>query len=150
MMTNIARGVVACASSLIVLVSVSAPSFAQTPPKSLMDQLIGHWRLVSISIGDAQPYGANPQGSMFVDAGGHYSVIVVTAGAASSISYFGTYAVDDADASMTMHIEASSRAGAAGRDEKRLVTFSGDELIVANERSARGLGAVKLTWKRAN
>ncbi len=96
------------------------------------DQLVGHWRLVSISIGDAQPYGANPQGSMFLDAGGHYSVIVVTGGGASSISYFGTYTVDDADGSMTMHIDASSRAGAAGRDEKRLVTLSGDELIVEN------------------
>ncbi|MGD0565304.1 MAG: hypothetical protein ABSA66_19725 [Roseiarcus sp.] len=150
MMRNIARGVVACVSSLILLASISAPSFAQTSSKSLMDQLTGHWRLVSISIGDSQPYGANPQGSMFLDAGGHYSVIVITGGGASSISYFGTYTVDDADASMTMHIAASSRAGAAGRDEKRLVTFSGNELIVENQKSAHALGLIKLTWMRAN
>ncbi len=150
MMRNIARGVVACVSAFVLLASIAAPSFAQTPAKSLMDQLVGHWRLVSVSIGDAQPYGANPQGSMFLDAGGHYSVIVITGGGASSISYFGTYTVDDADASMTMHVAASSHAGAAGRDEKRRVAFSGNELIVENQNPAHSLGSIKLTWMRAD
>jgi len=150
-MTVRARGVVGCLSSLVVLASISTPSFAQASSKSqLTAQLIGHWRLVSISIGATQPYGADPRGSMFLDAGGHYSVIVVTDGGARSISYFGAYTVDDADAMMTLHIDASSRAGAAGRDEKRRVTFNGDELIVQNQAPAGSLGAVKVTWTRAN
>jgi hypothetical protein len=46
---------------------------------------------------------------MMFDAGGHYSVIVVNAGKAPVISYYGAYKVDDADKSMTMHIDAGGR-----------------------------------------
>ena len=97
---------------ILALASIGATSFAQTPTKSLEDQLVGHWQLVWVCITNSTPYGANPQGCMFLDAG--------------------------------------SLAGAAGRDEKRFVTFGGDELIVANQKSAGPLGAVRLTWKQAN
>lgn len=150
MMRKNARGVAACLSSLVLLAAIAAPSFAQTQAKSLEEQLVGHWRLVSISVGDAQPYGVHPQGSMFLDAGGDYSIIVVSDGGARSISYFGAYTLDAADSTMTMHIDASSRAGAAGRDEKRVVAVSGDELTVENCQPARSLGSIKMTWRRAN
>ena len=86
-----ARSIAACVASLIILAlaSIDATLFAQTPTKSLKDQLVGHWQLVSVSVNNTTPYGANPQGSMFFDAGGHYSVIVVTAGKARNVSYFG-------------------------------------------------------------
>jgi hypothetical protein len=149
-MNIIARSIVACVSSLIILAAIAATSFAQTPGKSLKDQLVGHWQLVSIIINGNAPYGATPQGSMFLDAGGHYSVIVISGGNARNISYFGTYTVNDADSSMTMHIDASTLANATGRDENRLVTFSSDELIVQNQKSAGPMGTIKLTWKRLN
>ena len=147
-----ARGIAACVSSIIILAMalVAAPSLAQTPAKSIKNQLLGHWQLVSVTINGNTPYGAAPQGSMFFDVTGHYSVIVITGGKASSISYFGTYTVNDADSSVTMHIDASSLASAAGRDETRLVTFSGDQLIVENQRSGGPLGDIKLTWQQAN
>lgn len=147
-----ARGIVACLASLVILAlaSIATTSFAQTPSTSLKDRLVGHWQLVSVSINTTQSYGANPKGSMFLDAGGHYSVIVITGGNARSVSYFGTYTVNDADSSMTMHVDASSFANAAGRDEKRYITFSGDELIVTNQKSAGPIGPLKLTWKPAN
>jgi hypothetical protein len=149
-MNIIARSIVACVSSLIILAAIAATSFAQTPGKSLKDQLVGHWQLVSIIINGNAPYGATPQGSMFLDAGGHYSVIVISGGNARNISYFGTYTVNDDDSSMTMHIDTSTLANATGRDERRLVTFSGDELIVQNQKSAGPMGTIKLTWKRLN
>jgi hypothetical protein len=145
-----ARGAAAGLACLLALASIASPSLAQTPAASLKAQLVGHWALVSVSIGESQPYGAHPQGSMFLDAGGHYSVVVVSEGAANSISYFGDYTVDDASGAVTMHIAASSRPSAAGRDEKRLVTFSGDELIVGNRKKVGSLGAVALTWRRAD
>jgi hypothetical protein len=149
------RGIVACVSSLIILAlaSIATSSSAQTPAKSLKDQLVGHWQLVSVAINDRTPYAADPQGSMFLDASGHYSVIVISVGEARSISYFGTYTVNDADKSMTMHVDASSGGSgvkAAGRDEKRLITFSGDHLIVANQTPSGAPGPVKVTWKEAN
>jgi hypothetical protein len=147
-----ARCIVASVSSLILLAlaSIAATAIAQTPGKSIKDQLVGHWQLVSVTASGSEPYGANPQGSMFLDADGHYSVIVLGDGNARSISYFGTYTVADADSSMTLHIDGSSRANAEGRDQKRLITFSGDELIQDTPPSAGPGGSVKVTWKRSN
>jgi Lipocalin-like domain len=95
------------------------------------------------------PYGDNPQGSMFIDAAGNYSVIVITSGKAKSIAYFGTYTVDDADSSMTMHIQGNSRPGVDGRDQKRIISFSGDEMVQTNAAAAGPRPGVKVTWKRA-
>jgi hypothetical protein len=134
---------------LLALAAIGAPSLAQTPGKSVKDQLVGHWQLVSITINGTMPYGDNPQGSMFIDAAGNYSVIVITDGKARSIAYFGTYTVDDADSSMTMHIQGNSRPNTDGRDQKRIVSFSGDEMVQTNPAPAGPRAAVKVTWKRA-
>jgi hypothetical protein len=146
------RGAAAWGASLamLALVSIASAALAQSSAKPLRDQLVGHWGLVSVRINGASPYGEDPKGSMFLDAAGHYSVIVITTGAARDISYFGTYTTDDADGSITIHIEASSYAAAAGRDEKRFLRFDGDELISSNQQPAGSAGGVTLTWKRAN
>jgi hypothetical protein len=146
-----ARGVAARMSSLVILAvaSIVATAFAQTPGKSIKDQLVGHWQLVAADLGGTEPYGASPQGSMFLDADGHYSVIVLSGGEAKNVAYFGTYAINDADSSMTFHIDGSTNATADGRDMKRLVTLSGDELITDTPPSAGRRGTVKLTWKRS-
>jgi hypothetical protein len=145
-----ARGITADLCALLILVSSTAITSAQTESKSLKNQLVGHWQLVSVSLNTSPPYGANPQGSMFLDAGGHYSVIVISAGNARSVAYFGTYTVDDSESSITMHIDASNLASAAGRDEKRFLTFSGDELTIASQQSHGPIGPLKLNWRRAN
>jgi len=135
-------------------VILSAPSsFAQTPAQSLKQGLIGHWQLVSVSANERAPYGADPRGSMFLDAGGHFSIIVISDGDARSVAYFGTYMVSETDKLMTLHLEGSSGGGSpnsAGRDLKRLVALSGDELIIQNQTAAGTAGNFKLTWKRAN
>ncbi len=92
-----------------------------------------------MSLGGTTPYGDSPKGSMFIDAGGNYSVIVISDGKAKDISYFGTYTVDDANKMLTLHIDASSQSRADGRDLKRAISFNGDELV---------RGTVKLTWKK--
>jgi len=150
-MNSKVRGVVVCVSSLIIVVlaSFAVTATAQTPGKSLKDQVVGHWQLVSVSIGGNDPYGGKPQGSMFLDAGGHYSVIVLGGDEANTIAYFGSYTINDADGTMTLHIEGSSHPNADGRDLKRIITFSGDELITDTAPSAGRPGTVKLTWKRS-
>jgi hypothetical protein len=154
-MTIAARSKVAGLCWLIIAASVSiaTTSSAQTPTKSLAHQLVGHWQLVAVTINGNTPYGANPQGSMFIDAGGHFSVVVISTGDARDIAYFGTYKVNDADSSVTMHIDGISGGGginAAGRDEKRLISLNGDELTVRSETPSGAAGAVTLTWKQAN
>jgi hypothetical protein len=146
------RCIMACVSlTMLALTLIATSSFAQTPEKSIKDQMVGHWQLVSITIQERTPYGPNPLGSMFIDAAGHFSVIVVSSGDARSVSYFGTYTIN-ADNTVTTHLEASSGGGensAGGHEMTRLLTFNGDELVVANE-TANGPGALRLTWKRAN
>jgi hypothetical protein len=136
--------------AIVVLAFIVAGSVATAlaQSSSLKDQLVGQWQLVSIGINDAAPYGANPTGSMLLDAAGHYSIIVVSNGGAKNISYYGTYTVDETNKSVTMHIAGGTRANADGRDQTRQVTVDGDQLI---EQTLPGRkGSIKMTWKRAN
>jgi hypothetical protein len=137
------RAIVALA---LVAASPVAVALAQGSP--LKDQLVGQWQLVSIGINNAAPYGDSPTGSMLLDAAGHYSIIVVSNGGARNISYYGTYTVDEANKSMTMHITGGTRANAAGRDQTRQVTVDGDQLI--EQTPAGRKSSIKMTWKRAN
>jgi Lipocalin-like domain len=145
-MTIKARGIAAFVSSVIILslASIGATSFAQAPAKSIKDQLVGHWQLVSVGMNNTQPYGNNPQGVMFLDADGHFSTIVLSAGDAKNIAYYGTYIVNDADNTMTIHIDGTSRGNAEGHNQKRVISLNGDQLTLTTPN-----GAVKLTWKRS-
>ena len=144
-MKTIARHLLA---PLVAALLFAGAAAAETP--TLASRLVGHWSLVSVAIGGQKPYGADPQGSMFFDAAGHYSVVVVAAGGAGAIAYFGEYALDEAAGVLSLHIDAGSRAAAAGSDEKRLVQLDGDVLTLRNEHSSNGLSAVTLVWKRAD
>jgi hypothetical protein len=84
---------------------------------------------------------------MFLDASGHYSIIVLSGGGARNIAYYGSYTVSDPDSSINFHIDGSTRANGDGRDHKRLVTLSGDDLTVSTVPTA-GRRGIKLTWKR--
>ena len=141
----------ACVLLLLCLALMSPPS-AQSAATSLKQQLVGHWQLVSVALGDRTPYGAAPRGSMFLDAEGHLSVIVISDGGARNISYFGTYTVDDAAKSMTIHVEGSSggSGNTSGRSFKRLLQLQGNELVMTNEAPANAPGVIKQTWKQAN
>ncbi len=146
-----ARGLVSGALLLVGLVLMSS-ALAQSAATSLKQQLVGHWQLVSVALGDRTPYGAAPQGSMFLDAQGHLSVIVISDGGARNISYFGTYTVDDAAKLMTIHVEGSSggSGNTSGRSFKRLLQLQGNELVMTNEAPANAPGVIKQTWKQAN
>jgi len=133
---------------LVAALLVAGAAAAETP--TLASRLVGHWSLVSVEIGDQKPYGADPKGSMFFDAAGHYAIIVMGAGGVGAIAYFGEYTVDEAAGALSLHVDASNRAGAAGRDEKRLAQLDGDALTLRSDRASRGLGGVTLVWKRAD
>lgn len=132
----------------IVLVTLAPAARSQT--KSLKDQLVGDWQLVSVDFNGSNPYGSKPQGAMFVGADGRYSIIVIGVGKARTVAYFGTYTANDADNSVTLHIAASNFINGAGRDQKRFITFTGDELTLASEKSRGPIGPLKLTWKHAS
>jgi hypothetical protein len=147
-MNILARRIPVCVASLLIA-SLASVAFAQSPAKSLRDQLVGHWQLVSVMIHGQSPYGDKAKGSMFLDASGHYSVVVVTAGEAKSIAYFGNYTVGEADHTVTFHVDGSSRANEAERDQTRVASLSGDQLTLASQNPGP-IGGVQLTWKLAN
>lgn len=146
-----ARRIGACAPLLLGLAFMS-PLAAVSAVKPLKEQLVGHWQLISVTLGKRTPYGPAPQGSMFLDAGGHVSVIVISDGGAQNISYFGTYTVDDAAKSMTINVDGSSggNGSASGRSFKRQVQLQGNKLVLANDAPRTAPGVIKQTWKQAN
>jgi len=151
-MTISTRGIAAFKLLLVTLLfAFAGAALAQPASKSFKDQLVGHWQLVSVGVNDSsQAYGDNPQGSMFADAAGHYAVIVLSTGGARSIALFGTYTVDDADSSVTLHVDGSNLTDVVGQDVKRFVSLKGDELTATNQRNGAPIGLVTMVWKRAN
>src|SRR5215471_16625454 len=104
--------------------------------KCLNEQLVGTWTLVSWDQRNAagstvQQFGADPKGIAFFDTSGHYVITVMRADRAKytiddfrqiaqitaeeskataqgTITYFGTYSVDEADQAIAIRVEASS------------------------------------------
>jgi hypothetical protein len=157
-MQNTARSITVSLSLFVARVALpvaflATASLVQAQDKSLKEALVGHWQLVSVTANERTPYGTDPHGTMFLDSGGHFSIIVVSNGDARSVGYFGTYTVSDADKLVTLHIQDSVGGGspnAAGRDLKRLIVLSGDQLTMQNQTPAGTPGNIKLAWKRAN
>src|SRR5580658_9234995 len=135
---------------LAVGLSTSA-SLAQQ--KSLKEQLIGTWTLVSSD--QVRPdgsrlkqFGADPKGINVFDANGRFFIMIASAdnsqiasndprstkaeesGAliVESIAYYGTYTVDEAERFIMLHLEASTFPNQIGTDQKRTVTS-----LTANE-----------------
>ena len=112
--------------------------------KLLTDQLLGPWTLVSHESvradGSRTPvYGPNPKGFAFFDAIGHFIISVMRADRAKyavdfptqgtaeenkataqgTMTYFGTYSINEAEHTIALHIEASSFPNWNGADQKR-------------------------------
>ena len=119
------------------------------------DQLIGTWT-VFVQRADGskvEAFGPNPKGALILTADGHYSLQLIRpdlpkiaskdrlkatreeneAVGQGIVSHFGTYSVNEADGTFTLHVEVSSFSNDNGTDQKRIVTsFSPDEMKVTN------------------
>lgn len=141
----------------------------------LKHQLVGTWTLVSWEQTKAdgstfQQFGANPKGVAFFDVGGQYIIAVMhsdrakyaidnfaqiaqataeenKATAQGTITYFGTYSVNEADRVIAIRVEASSFPNWNGSDQKRFFAITGDQLTLT-VRLPTG-GTVDVVWKRA-
>jgi len=171
-MTRFAKLVIFALAILGAEVTVQSAMGQQTP---LKEQLVGTWTLVSWEQTNAdgsklQQFGASPNGIAFFDATGHYIISVMRldranykidnfgqlaqitgeegkATALSTITYFGTYKVNEADRIIAIHIDASSFPNWNGTDQERLFEVAQDRLKLT-VRPPRG-GTVDVLWKRA-
>jgi hypothetical protein len=142
--------------------------------KSLNEQLIGTWTLVSWESRNAEGaiarlFGAHPKGIAVFDASGRYVITVMRsdranfaiddfaqigqstaqenqATARGTIAYFGTYAVNEDDRTIAIHVEASSFPNWNGTDQERSFEVVDDKLTLTVRRQGR---VAHVRWRRA-
>jgi hypothetical protein len=143
--------------------------------KSLKEQLVGTWTLVSSDQvmpdgSKLKQFGANPKGINVFDANGRFFLMIASADNSKlaakdpsrkthfediggmmteSIAYYGTYTVNEAERVAVLHLEASTFPNQIGTDQKRTITFlTADELKYSIPGARPGV-QVHQAWKRA-
>ncbi len=159
-------------SAIIALGFVMSANAAMSQTKSLKDQLVGTWYLVSEV--DTQSdgkkvdgFGPNPLGVYMFDASGHFTQMLLRADlpkyanrlqgtpeqnkavAQGLVAYYGTYTVNEAEKVVSVHIVGGSFATFNGTDGRRIIaSLTADELKFTNPATSGGTSADSV-WKRA-
>jgi Lipocalin-like domain len=140
--------------------------------RSLAEQLLGTWTLVSHKAVRQDgstffPYGPNPHGVAIFDSGNRFIITVMRSDrpkyaiglpskgtaeenkqtAEGTMTYFGTYSVDEAARVIAIHVDASSFPNWSGTDQVREFAISGNQLILTGRALATG-GHADVVWKR--
>jgi len=140
--------------------------------KTLKEQLVGTWILVSndniAPNGEKRRlFGNNPKGVSIFDASGWYAQIQVNpdrpkfkgktrldgtaaenkAVVRATAVNFGTWSVNEADKTLSVHQEANIFPNDDGLDVKRTIALAGDELKVTNPNPSSG-GTATSVWRR--
>jgi hypothetical protein len=129
------------------------------PPKSMKEAIVGSWSLliddaVKPDGTHAPNFGPNPIGMAMFGTDGHFTVAITRSGRAKfasnsrasgtadenkaevtgSNAFFGSYALNEADKSLTLRIEGSTYPNLEGTTQKRTITSltAGDELTWTN------------------
>jgi hypothetical protein len=159
-----------CAAAILAVVSLLANAVGQQ--RSSAEQLIGTWTLVSHEAVRKDgskffPYGPSPKGVAIFDSSRFiitvmrsdrpkYAIELPSKGTAEenkataegTMTYFGTYSVNEADRVIAIHIEASSFPNWSGTDQVREFAISRDQLTLTARALATG-GHADVLWKRS-
>ncbi|AMN41312.1 lipocalin-like domain-containing protein [Rhodoplanes sp. Z2-YC6860] len=153
----------------------SLPSGAIGQQKSLKDQIVGSWTLVSWeqTLKDGSKnhrFGSSPKGINTFDADGNFSLIImrpdlpkIAAGdpekpttdeaqaiTKGAIAYYGTYTVNEADKTINLKLTGTTLVNQMGMDQKRVVTsISGNEMKYRNPTSVTSGAQIEVAWKRS-
>lgn len=150
------------------------PGAAVSQQKSLKEQLVGTWTLVSNDNvapdgTKRQLFGANPKGILILDSGGRYALVQMRpdrpkfaannrlqgtpeenkAAQEGAVATFGTWLVNEADKTIGLRIEGSVYPNVEGSYVQRpIVSLTADELKWVNPAAASG-GTTESVFKRA-
>jgi hypothetical protein len=121
------------------------PSNIVAQDGTLKQQLVGTWMLMSAD--ETAVFGSNPKGILFMDAGGRFAAIVersdrpklsgnrlqlttqeLAAAAQTFAADYGTWTINEAEKTLTLHREGALNPSNAGTDAKISVSLTGDEL----------------------
>jgi len=164
---------------MAVLFGLSCASICNA--QSMKDKVIGTWKLVAYV--DPNPGASddretkNPKGYITYDATGHMTAQIdrrddrpkfkagnrnkgtpeeLQAAFAHYTAYFGTYTINEKDATITHHLEASIYPNEIGRDNLRYYDVEGNRLIYtvpamkAGKRLPKSESFRKLIWEKVN
>jgi len=160
-------------TTALLLLGIALQSGDAVSQKTLNEQLAGAWTYVTVDTvrpdGSRTPmYGSNPQGLVIFDGHGHYALVNSRADlprylsndrmkgteeeyktiVQGSIAHFGTYAVNEADKTITFHIDTSTFPNWNGVEQRRPFALSGDDLRWTTP-AASGGGSGEVVLKRA-
>jgi hypothetical protein len=165
-----------CILGLFAIVGLGLPLLvtgAAAQQKTMKEQLVGTWTFVSAL--DVHPdgkkvdrWGSGAKGIFIFDAHGRFAQFITRADLpkfavgtadkatpeeakavlAGFVANFGTYTVNEADKTITTHVEGSVFPNLIGRDQKReIATLTADELKYTNPTTSTGMVA-EATWRR--
>ena len=160
-------------TALLCLAVGSSASDALAQQKSLKEQLVGTWTLVSSDQvrpdgSKLKQFGANPNGINVFDANGRFFLMMASADNSriasndrsmtqseedglivESIAYYGTYTVNEEVTVISLHLDASTFPNQVGTDQKRTITsLTADELKYSSPGSISGV-QIHQVWKLA-
>ena len=150
--------------------ALSAPD-VMGQQRSLKDQLVGTWMVVSCDStsanGAKQPFCVNPNGILIFDASGRYATVTAARGRpklvsgnrsevpadqfkAAAIGFaanFGTWSINEADKTLTYHYEGALFPNIEGTEVKNTVALNGDELKIIQPTPVLG-GRGEVVYRR--
>jgi len=151
-------------SAITTLGLALLPGSALAQQKTLKEQLIGSWILISNDQvapdgSKHQIFGPNPKGLLVLDPTGQYSQIFVnpavpkfkinnrlkgtpeenTAAVHGTTASFGTWTVDEASKTLTVRYVGGMFPNQAGTEAKRTFSVTGDELKINNPATGAGM-----------
>jgi hypothetical protein len=161
-------------AAVAVLGLALLPSAATSQQRSLKEQLVGIWTLVSndnIAPDGAkrQIFGANPTGILIYEANGRYAQIFLRPGRPKfkannrlrgtpeeikaayegALVHFGTWSVSEEDKTIVLHTEGALYPNQEGTQGGRsIVSLTADELTLVNAASGAG-GRTEAVFRRA-
>jgi lipocalin-like protein len=163
------RNMLAIPATVVLMLALLAEGAIAAPKgKVNKNQLVGDWTFVSTNTPNATIQNHPGDGYLVFERNGRFSFAILSSdvpkfasnnrntGTADEnkavvqggISYFGTYSVNEADGTLTLHIERCSYPNWNGTDQKRLITsLTAQELKYTNPSASVG-GTAELEWKR--
>jgi hypothetical protein len=153
--------------SVVAASGLALPSDAMAQQKSLKEQLVGTWTLVSVTEvyqdgRNENPWGPAVKGAVSFDDGGKVTFMIIGADLPNAsgkpqesgrmvVAYFGSYAVDEAAKTVTYTAERATFPSFDGLARKASVTVNGTELTQtsASITTPQGTFIPSLVFKRA-
>jgi hypothetical protein len=162
-------------SSAVLLFGLTLlPGSAVSEERSLREQLVGTWKIVSVN--NTRPdgsvkqiFGPNPKGIAVFDARGNTVIVLMRsdrpkfaannrdlgtadenkATVQGTHAYFGTYSVIEKEKTLVFHVEGNTFPNQEDIDTKRLISIDGDKFTWITPNPSVG-GTSEAVWKRVD